>query len=416
MGTRKYLSGRALVTYGLVFGVSLALAGCGADSPSGNESAKAGASSGDTATAEPVPQTRTDQKRRSDGQVELRQAAQTRAANAANELPPLRVEPPILDFGFIPPEVDSAGTVKLVNISDKPLRILAVQPTCKCTTLKDLAGTEIPVGGSVDLEASLDGGPNPGPKTAAVKVLVENYPRPIEVDLKAEISLPIRAIPAYVNAVRDQNKVGRIVIESIDGEPFTICSIHGKKPNLMNFDPETDPPTNKHIYNYDLSEFELPYPRYLVVATDNPKTPVVDIYLRHESTMPGLNRNLRVAGGFRHPFGRIDKGGSMEMEIGFITPDDPIATVVSTSPDARVDLIGTRTEQVKDDVVSFQKIRITPASDHEGVLYFPATFLTSRGQSVDVPLFGIVVPAGEACAAEWRAEVESKPAPEDSAG
>ena len=337
-------------------------------------------------------------------------------ATTPDELPPIRIEPPILDFGFIPPEVDSAGTVKLVNISDKPLRILAVQPTCKCTTLKDLAGTEIPVGGSVNLEASLDGGPNPGPKTAAVKVLIENYPRPIEVDLKAEISLPIRAIPAYINAVRDQNRVGRIVIESIDGEPFTICSIHGKKPNLMNFDPETDPPTNKYIYNYDLSEFELPYPRYLVVATDNPKTPVVDIYLRHESTMPGLNRNLRVAGGFRHPFGRIDKGGSLEMEIGFITPDDPIATVVSTSPDARVDLIGTRSEQVKDDLVSFQKIRITPASDHEGVLYFPATFLTTRGQSVDVPLFGIVVPAGEACAAEWRAEVESKPAPEDSAG
>ena len=62
MGTRNYLAARALVTFGLVFGAGLALAGCGADSPAAEETAKAAASSGDAASTEPGPQSRSNQK------------------------------------------------------------------------------------------------------------------------------------------------------------------------------------------------------------------------------------------------------------------------------------------------------------------------------------------------------------------
>lgn len=313
------------------------------------------------------------------------------------ELPPIRMEPSVLDFGFITPNAKVDGSVKLKNVSSKPIKILAVQPTCKCTTLNNLAGTEIPPGGAVELVAAMDGGPNPGPKTAAVKVLVEGFARPVEVDLKAEISLPIRAIPPYINAVRDQNKKGRIVIESITGKPFRICSIHGKKPNLLNYDPSSDEPRTKYIFSYDLAEIDAPYPRYLVVVTDDPDVPVVDIYLRHETTMPNVNRNMRVAQGFRHPFGRIDKGGSKEIEIAFQSMREPIATVISSTPEARVELKGSRTETVGEDVHTHYTIEIIPAKDFEGVLYFPITFLTNSGDSVDVPVFGIVVPEGADC-------------------
>ncbi|MCH2162107.1 MAG: DUF1573 domain-containing protein, partial [Phycisphaerales bacterium] len=314
-----------------------------------------------------------------------------------DELPPLQAEPRLLDFGFIPPSTDVTGSVKLINTSEKPLKILAVQPTCKCTTLTDLAGREIPPGGSVELEAVLEGGPNPGSKTASVKVLIADYPRPMEVDLKAEISLPIRMVPPHINAVRGQNPTGRIVIESLTGKPFSICSVHGQKPTLMNFNPETDEPRNKYILSYDLARIPTPFPRYLMITTDDPDAPVVDLYLRHESTMPKINRNLRVSGGYRHPFGRVNKGGDIEMEIGFVDIVDPIATAVSNSPDVRVDIMGQRVEKTPDGEVTYQKLKVTPAKDFTGVLYVPITFMTARGQSVDVPIFGTVYPEGVPC-------------------
>lgn len=319
------------------------------------------------------------------------------------ELPPLQMQPPILDFGFIPPNTEVRGSVKLTNVSEDPMNVLAVQPTCKCTTLNDLAGSVIPPGGSIDLEAAMDGGPNPGPKTAAVKVLIEGYARPIEVDLKAEISLAIRAIPPYINAVSNKNQTGRIVIESITGKPFRICSIHGMKPTLLNFDPETDPPRSKYIFTYDIENMPVPYPRYLAVVTDDPDVPVVDIYFRHETTMPSISKTMRVAKGYRHPFGRIDMGGSKNIEIGFQEMRERVATVISGTPNARVELIGSKPVTEGDKINTYYEIKIIPAKDFEGVLYFPVTFMTSSGDSIDVPVFGVVVPKDQGCPASVQA-------------
>ena len=313
------------------------------------------------------------------------------------EFPPVTAVPPILDFGFIPPNIDSFGSVKLVNTSEKPVTILAVQPTCKCTTLNDLGGTVIEPGGSVELEAALDGGPNPGSKTASVKVLIAGFARPLEVDLKAEITLPIRAIPPYINAVRDQNPTGRVVIESITNKPFRICSLHGSKPTFLGFDPETDEPRSKYILTYDLATVPVPYPRYLMVLTDDPDVPVVDLYLRHETTMPQINRALRVHGGFRHPLNKLNQGSSTEIEIGLVVTGDRVATVISGTPDARVDLVKTRDETIEDKVVTFHTINVTPAKDFVGPLYFLITFMTTSGQSADVPVFGVVAASEGGC-------------------
>ena len=313
------------------------------------------------------------------------------------EMPPIQLDPPMLDFGFIAPGTEAQGTVKLTNTSQEPLTILAAQPTCKCTTLNDISGSVIKPGESMDLQAALAASPNPGPKTAAIKILVNGYPRPLEVDLKAEISLPIRAIPPYINAVQGKNSKGRIVIESIDKAPFTICSVHGKTPELVGFDPETDEPRSKYIMTYDLENIPVPYPRYLLVSTDNPDSPIIDIYFRHETTLPKINRSMLVHDGYRHTFGRIDTGSTAEIEIGFSDLVEPIATVISNSPDARVELLSSRDETIGGKVISFQKIKIMPAKDFEGTMYFPITFLANSGQSTDVPVFGAVVPAGEQC-------------------
>ena len=401
MGNPLNMPRRTLAVITLASAVGISLSGCGSNDSgqeqAGADQSAAGQASSAPATGDAASSTAGQARVKPQTPMNVRQLQPSQLDQSASELPPIRTEPRVLDFGFITPSTDVTGTVKLINTSDTPLKILAVQPTCKCTTLTDLAGSEIPPGGSVDLEAVLEGGPNPSTKTASVKVLVENYPRPLEVELKAEVTLPIRVIPPHINAVRGQNVTGRIVIESITGEPFTICSIHGKVPTLMNFDPATDEPRDKYIYSYDLNNIEQPYPRYLVVTTDQPDTPVVDIYLRHETTVPEINRNLRVSGGFRHPFGRVDQGGATEMEIGFVDLADPIATVVSTSPDLRVDITGNRIEETKDGIITYQKMTVTPAADYTGVLYVPLTFMTASGQTLDVPIYGVVQPEGMIC-------------------
>ena len=313
------------------------------------------------------------------------------------DAPPVEVVPALLDFGFIAPNEDASGSVKIFNKGTEPLMILAAEPSCKCTTLNDLSGTIIPPGGSVDLEAKLDGAPNTGPKTASIKVLFDGYSVVQVVDLKAEIALPIRAIPPHINAVRNQNRQGRIVVESIDGEPFSVCSMHGLPPTFLGFDPATDTPRSQYILTYDLDTIPTPYPRYLVIETDRPDTPMVDIYLRHETTMPKPNRNLRMAGGFRFPLGLIKQGGYADFEVSFDTVAQPIATVISETSDCRAEMLGTRTEETAKGLVTIVMIRVTPASDYEGVLYAPLSAMTSGGEMAAFHVFGIVSPDGESC-------------------
>lgn len=319
--------------------------------------------------------------------------------------PPVEIVPSVLDFGFIPPNQDAEGSVEIFNRGTEPLMILAAEPSCKCTTLSDLGGTVIPPGESVDLTAVLEGAPNTGPKTASVKVLFDGYSVVEVVDLRAEITLPVRAIPPHINAVRNQNRQGRIVVESIDGVPFSICSFHGLPPTYLGFDPTTDEPRSQYILSYDLDRLPAPYPRYLVIETDRPETPMIDVYLRHETTLPKPNRNLRMSGGFRFPLGLIQQGSSVDFEVEFDTVTTPIATVISESPDCRAQMLGIATEETEDGIITRVKIRATPASDYVGVLYASLSAMTADGQVAPFHVFGVVSPDGEPCVGPTRTPV-----------
>ncbi len=318
---------------------------------------------------------------------------------AANmEAPPLEVVPPVLDFGFIAPNEDAKGSVQLHNRGTEPLLILAAEPSCKCTTLSDLGGTIIEPGGMVEMEAVLEGAPNNGPKTASIKVLVDGYAVVKTIDLKAEIALPIRAVPPHINAVRGQNRQGRIVVQSNDGRPFSVCAVHGQPPRYLGFDPEADEPASQYVLLYDLDGIAEPYPRYLVIETDQEDVPVVDVYLRHETTLPRINQNLRMKGGYRFPLGRIPQGGSTTIEIPFESLVRPLAAIISTSPDAQARMLSTRTEDAEEGILTYALVEITPTASHRGLLYLPLEAMTDAGQTAPFDVFGVVVPEGESCA------------------
>jgi len=304
--------------------------------------------------------------------------------------PPIQLDPPICDFGFVKPADTPKKVVKIINTSDKPVTILAVQPSCKCTTVNDLVGTEIPPHGSVNLDASMKAQSSPGGKKAEIKVLFDGWSRVVNIQLAMEVTLPIRVVPGYINAVRGQNPTGRIVVESLDKAPFTICSVGGQVPDLVGFDPAKDAPRNQYLLQYDVSKFkEGAMPRYLLIETDRPDCPIVDLFFRHEWTAPKPVLKMQ---DYRLTVGRLEQGqtGEFVIEVAELTPEEPIVSISTSMPGASVEFI---TEAEHEGVSTKRTARFTPPKDFVGLLYAPITIFTTRRQQ-EMSVWGLVVPQG----------------------
>lgn len=389
---RRSFSPSRLLSGVIVAAASISLASCGGGGTSDGEGDGSGGNGSATA------------KKPGSGEATLRSPFPADdmpvvidAGNA--EAPPLDVVPPVLDFGFIAPNQDATGSVKLVNQGEEPLLVLAVEPSCKCTTLSELAGTVIEPGSAVELEAVLEGAPNPSVKTASIKVLVDGYAVVKTIDLRAEIALPIRAVPPHINAVRGQNRQGRIVVQSNDGRPFSICSVHGQAPRYLGFDPSTEAPTSQYVLLYDLDTIPEPFPRYLVIETDQADVPIVDVYLRHETTLPRVNRSLQMSGGYRFPLGRVVAGESGTIEIPFKSLSRPLASIHSRATGrGTARLLSTRDEETTDGIITHALVEVSPAEGHRGVLYLPLEAMDELGQVAPFDVFGVVVEDADTCA------------------
>lgn len=369
-------------------GVAAGVAGCGSESGSvpateaGVAQTTAGAAA-PSATATPAT-----------AQAESDVAAGAARTAPVQALPPIRLEPPMLDFGFVAPSSASSGAIKLVNTSDRPLKILAVQPSCKCTAVNDLEGKEIPAGGSVELETVLDAAAAPGPKKAQIRVLVEGYTQVLVVEMKAEVALAVRVTPPYINAVEGKNQTGRLVVQSTDGRPFRICSTHGMPPRYVGFDPATDEPRTQYLVEYDVADLGDRIPRYWVIETDRADAPLVDVLLRHEASFPQLKIRMK---DYRIPAGVVPAGGSGEFTIRVENRADPITAAISRGPQAKVEFVS-QAVGAEETVVT---LRLVPQPDFRGFMYLPFTIFTQAGEHQDLDVFATVseTPAGSCASA-----------------
>jgi hypothetical protein len=307
-----------------------------------------------------------------------------------DEAPPITLDPPVLDFGIVPPSETKTGVVKIINTGTRELEILTVQPSCKCTTLEDLSGKKIPVGGFVELKAEMKAQSSPGGKKADVKVLIDGYTQVVNIVLRNEVSLPVRVSPAYLNVVQGQPQTGRLVVESIDKKPFKICSVGGKPPNLVGFDPAKDEPRNQYLVDWD---FRRDFPsgvaqRYWLIETDRADCPLIDVFVRHESTFPKVAFRFT---DYRHAFGRIEQGASHDfvVEATDLASGERIVTAATASSSAKVEFLGTETEGNTTKI----KLRVTPNPGVQGVLYVPFTIYSNQKQQ-ELTVWGQVVPKG----------------------
>lgn len=307
-----------------------------------------------------------------------------------------------LDLGFMRPNQNAVGTVTLRNTGTEPVRVVAVTPSCKCTTTTDIVGKEIPPGGTATFDTTLEGAPVPGVRTSTIRVLVSGAPAPIEIKVKGEVSQAVRAIPAYLNCVGSKNLAGRLVVESIDKRPFRIISAHGAAPVIGGWNPSTDEPRSTYLLSYDLGDGTRELPSFWIVETDHPDAPLVDLKVRHESVSAKLSSRLS---DYRANAGRIEPGGSGRVLFTSLDPQEPILSAESLSPDAtleveRVDAVegGTRAT-----------IIVKPRAGHEGLLIIPAK-LSMATKSQEVLIFGTVRPAPAAGAARAPASAPAAPA------
>jgi hypothetical protein len=306
-----------------------------------------------------------------------------------DQAPPLVLDPPVCDFGFVSPSASPTKKIKLKNTSDKPLTILAIQPSCKCTTVNDLVGEEIPAGGFLELEASMKATSAPGPKKAEIKILIDGFSRVVNLQMMQEITLAVRAAPGYINAVKGQPQSGRFVLESIDKKPFSVCAVHGRAPAFVGFDPAKDPPQNQYVLEYDVNSFPVGRkPRYLVIETDHPEAPLVDIFFRIEESFPKPVLKMQE---YRLALGKVEQGtpGEFLLDIGELPADEPVVSVATTYPGARVEML----ETTKEGIFTKIKCRFTPPPEFTGLMYAPISIFTTRRQQ-DMGVFGMYTPKG----------------------
>jgi hypothetical protein len=233
------------------------------------------------------------------------------AAPAVAAAPPLVFEPPSLDLGLLAQGRSASGTVGVRNVGQVPVTIAATRASCSCTYAQDLSGTVVGPGEAVEMTAELTPKPGLGNKHEQIRVVAQGYRDYVVLDIHAEVSLPVRAIPPAIEAARPDGHggittiadQGTVVVSSLDARPFRVIRTNGSEPQFVGFDPARDEPRGEYTLRWDLRGYTpQTIPWYWVVETDHPEAPVVDLRVQHEWTRnpqikPRWNADNRLLGG-----------------------------------------------------------------------------------------------------------------------
>ncbi len=322
---------------------------------------------------------------------------------AAGGPPPIEFDPPEIDFGVVLPNTELSDTVLIKNVGSEPLTILAMKPDCACTTIEDLAGEVIAPGESVELTAVVDPRSYQGPKNSEIRFVFDGY-EPISVKIKSVVSRAIRVEPTYVDLVGGGPTSGICTLKSLNESPFRILAVHGEPPVYADgFDPQAETPRNEYVIKWDLSGYSPKncldsagrrIPGWLVIETDNPDAPVLDLRVRHNPcTLPErLDGRNWVLGDYRVILDEFLPGESKEYTASLKwlkneKPNDTIARVVSESPQMSAELMEVHREGDKITC----RVRITASPIHSGLMYGYVRFFSKEyGHSQRMTVIGRV--------------------------
>jgi hypothetical protein len=205
--------------------------------------------------------------------------------------------------------------------------------------------------------------------------------------IEAETAYAVRATPNFIDALAPERVKGTFELQSADGTPFTVKTVDGKP--AMTADGSPMKPATKHTVRYDFSSPSalcskfLAVPPFLIVETDHPKCPVLDLRVRHAST------RITPAFGFaefRANTSAMSPKSSMEFEVELKHMRGArIASVQSQSPSFQTQMVS----QTPDGESVLVKVRLTDLGAPAGPFLFPCRF-SGNGKTSDFWIFGTV--------------------------
>ncbi len=280
-------------------------------------------------------------------------------------------DPAGLDFGIVPPHTLLQGKFKLVNVSDRALKVMQAVPSCQCTTI-DIVGKEIPARGALDVPVTMKVS-STGLKAANVKVMVQDEPRPLTLELRAEVAYPVRVqvadakgvLQPYVDAVDDPGRLrGVATVASVDGKPFRVLSVQGAAPQPL--PGQGDAPRASWQVAFDLPGTPCTgVPKYLLVETDRADARLIDARVRHACTRiaPGID-----IAEFRSNAGVMPAGAGATFDIEVKQlGQNRIGSVQALDPRFKATLVS----QKADGRSVLATVRIEPGPEVKGVFLTP---------------------------------------------
>ena len=198
---------------------------------------------------------------------------------------PLEITPPLMDFGVVAPGAKLPAKFTIKNVGREPVTIERAAPSCKCTDVSDIVGRTIPPGGTLELTAALQVPRSPGMKDAKVMIALAGYPGMVEAKMQGDVTLPVKVVPAYVDALRT-NVQGKVKLASVDGKPFRVLTAGGRPPVFVGFDPAKDEARAAYELEWKVADMMGPagLPQWWVVETDRADCALIPLRVRHETT------------------------------------------------------------------------------------------------------------------------------------
>jgi hypothetical protein len=313
--------------------------------------------------------------------------------------PPIEFEPAEMHLGILLPGQMGQGTGRIHNVGTEPLQIRASRTTCGCTSTTRLEGKTIQPGGSLPFAVSLEPKSGLGEKREGLRLIFADHQALVTYVFRAEVSLPVRAEPPHLTAVDDRTKqlilTGEFELTARDDRPFRVLAVHGGPPDLVGFDPGRDEPRSSYTVRWDITDMNASgtVPWFLVVQTDHPAAPLVDLRIRHPSTKPP------------RPAGRPWVPKDQRVVIGPVQAGDPVevrakleyqprevpapgtAAVRSESEQFDIQLLAAEADG---QVVTVTAV-VTPAAGTPGLIYGTA-FVEVSGFEMPLRVIGLLEP------------------------
>ena len=215
-----------------------------------------------------------------------RDAPPAAAAVARRPGPAFRFEPETLDYGDMVVDVQARGTIRMVNVTDAPVRIERSVPSCGCTALGTPREAIAP-GEAAEIEITMQPGSTPGIRMSKnITFVIEGY-EPQVYTVGGNVTAFVLVTPNIVNAPADPQSPGELEqglvrIASNDGVPFVVTAA---APAIFPSLPQEAATEHELRIDWELWEQLRRLPR-VTLSTDHPKAPTVAFTVRRSVRDP----------------------------------------------------------------------------------------------------------------------------------